>query len=120
MASAVPSEVTMSGLWVILVLIVIISSGFMPRPIPGKQDPRFPKVWHGNFVVLLGLVIAFLGDFGFLGGMQHREEDLDTASRFVFCGLGLVVLGFILQMWNWIRNRRNYEHSWIVGRTKLF
>jgi hypothetical protein len=66
----------------------------MPRPIPGKQDPRFPKVWHGNFIVLLGLVIAFLGDFGFLGGMQHREEDLDTASRFVFCGFGLVVLGF--------------------------
>ena len=95
MASAVPSEVTMSGLWVVLVLIVIISSGFMPRPIPGKQDPRFPKVWQGNFVVLLGLVIAFLGDFGFLGGIQHREEDLDTASRFAirvlwtrFCSVG--------------------------------
>jgi hypothetical protein len=60
----------------------------------------------GAFIALSGLAIAFLGGGGMLGGMKHREQDLDTAGIFVLCGLGVALPGFIALVLASVRSRR--------------
>jgi hypothetical protein len=42
---------------------------------------------------------------GLLGGMKHREQDLDTAALFVSCELGVALMGFILRVWVSVHSR---------------
>jgi uncharacterized membrane protein len=93
-----------SLLGLVLLAVVGLILGLLAPRSRVEQESRFPKKWHGAFVVLLGLAIAFLGGSGLLGGMKHREQDLDTA---VLCGLGIALLGFIVLVWVSIRSRRN-------------
>jgi hypothetical protein len=96
-----------SLLGLVLLAVVGLILGLLAPRSRVEQESRFPKKWHGAFVVLLGLAIAFLGGSGLLGGMKHREQDLDTAVLFVLCGLGIALLGFIVLVWVSIRSRRN-------------
>jgi hypothetical protein len=57
-------------------------------------------------MIALGMLVAFMGASGWLGGMKHHEQDLDTIAFFMLGGLGIAALGFILLMWAAIRSRR--------------
>jgi hypothetical protein len=65
--ASAPSEVMVSLLALILIVVVALILGFLTPPTRVKEESRFPKAWHGAFVVLLWLTIAFLGGTGFLG-----------------------------------------------------
>jgi hypothetical protein len=60
-----------------------------------KQN-MFPKPLHGMLVIFLGVAIAIMGPFGWLGGIHGREGDLDAAIFFFLGGGCFVLIGFAL------------------------
>ena len=91
---------------VCVVVFAVIVFACIVRAMTGKRNTRFPKPWHGVFMIALGLVVGYMGAAGWLGGMKHREQDLDTIAFFVIGGLLVAVIGFVLLVWSAVRLRR--------------
>lgn len=68
-----------------------------------EKQPAFPRRFHGIVLIIVGLAIAVMGPFGWLGGIHGGEGDLVTAVYFFFGGGCVALLG----LWLAIRGARD-------------
>jgi len=79
-----------------------------------KEKARFPKWWHGGFLIVVGMAVGFMGAAGWLGrvgGPDGLSQALGTLGLFLFVGFCITLLGFILLIWSARRSLRGDAHA---------